>query len=135
MYTRKAAKKFYFYIFFYHEEISGVVGRKSEQCLAQEESFWYAIGQQESSNKKSPALPLKPHWSFSLKFFGLELRTLSEDSRMSKSSANKSQSSVAEAFHKWEIRKKKKNLPLSNYGTHKALRVLIVQSPQTINLF
>lgn len=46
MYTRKAAKKSIFIFFFYHEEISGVVGRKSEQCLAQAEYIWNAIGQQ-----------------------------------------------------------------------------------------
>lgn len=43
-----------YFISFYHEEISGVVGRKSEQCLAQAESIWNAIGQWGSSNKKSP---------------------------------------------------------------------------------
>lgn len=43
---------------------------------------------------------------------GLELRTLFKDSRMSTSSANKSQSSVAEeAVHIWETGKKI-NLPL-----------------------
>lgn len=53
MYTRKAAKKILFFIFFYHEEISGVVGRKSEQCLAQAESIWNAIGQQDCPIRKA----------------------------------------------------------------------------------
>ncbi len=53
MYTRKAAKKFQYLDFFYHEEISGVVGRKSEQCLAQAESLWNAIGQQDRPIRKA----------------------------------------------------------------------------------
>lgn len=53
MYTRKAAKKIYFYIIFYHEEISGVVGRKSEQCLALAESICNAIGQQDRPIRKA----------------------------------------------------------------------------------
>lgn len=53
-----------YFISFYHEEISGVVGRKSEQCLAQAESIWNAIGQWGSSNKKSPlSMTLALSWN------------------------------------------------------------------------
>lgn len=53
---------------------------------------------------------------------------------MSQSSVNKSQSSIVEAFffHIWK--NSQKTLPLQSLNT-KALRVLIVQSPRTINLF
>lgn len=44
---KKSSKKTLFLYIFYREEISGVVGRKSEQCLAQAESIWNAIGQQD----------------------------------------------------------------------------------------
>lgn len=50
MYTRKAAKpktKISTFIFFHHDEISGVVGRKSEQHLAQAGSIWNVSGQQD----------------------------------------------------------------------------------------
>lgn len=70
-----------------------MVGRKSEQCLAQAESIWNAIGQ--------------PHWSPETSLVLLSqasvLRTPFEGSGMSQSSVSKSQSSVVEAFHVWKI--------------------------------
>lgn len=114
MYTRKAAKTSIFK-FFSEEEISGVVV-KSGRSRAQAESVWNAVGQRDCPIREAhPWNLIGP----SLSNFGSE--------------ASKNVPEFCRRSFPWMRNKTKKFL--SDYGTQKALRVLIVQSPRTINLF
>lgn len=124
MYTRKAAKKvFHISFFFNHEEISGVVGRKSEQCLG------------------TGRVHLKCYWTTSLVSWNLNGPSLSgfcsRNSCLRFQNVPEFRQQVPEfRFRSFShIWKKILRHFLSNHLNTKALRVLIVQSPRTINLF